>query len=250
MKKQLALLRELQHIDLELDEFNTQKGTIRARLDENRDVLNRLVAELDHQKSELDDIRSMRSIKQDELGQTQDNLSERKKRLLNVGSTKEYNAVEKEIDALQKSGEQVEEELLHLAEVIESTEQAIRGKEGMIKELRDSLGQDESEAETQLVGFDKKIRGLESRTNEARGEVSKRVLHKYDFIRSRRPGLAIVSAKDGHCTGCFMALPPQLYIQVQRGETLETCPSCQRIFYFWEEAVGEPGGPEAAVGAS
>jgi len=76
------------------------------------------------------------------------------------------------------------------------------------------------------------------------------VLYKYDFIRSRRPGTAIVAAEDGHCNGCFMALPPQLFIQVQRGENLETCPSCQRILFFWEDAIGEEDGDEAKEAAN
>ncbi len=42
-----------------------------------------------------------------------------------------------------------------------------------------------------------------------------------------------------------MALPPQLFIQIQRGETLETCPSCQRILFYWEDAL-TPEALEAA----
>lgn len=236
MKDQLALLRELQNIDLKLDELTTSKNEIQARLDENREVLNRLVQDLDDQRGELEDIRKLRRQKQGDLQEVNENLKERKKRLLSVGSAKEYNAVEKEIEALQKSGETTEEELLHLAEVIEQTENSINAKEMMTKELRDSISQEEDNAESDLNAFDKKIQALKDRTDEARGEVSKRVLYKYDFIRSRRTGLAICAAKDGHCCTCYMTLPPQLFIQVQRGETLETCPSCQRILFYWEDA--------------
>ena len=28
-------------------------------------------------------------------------------------------------------------------------------------------------------------------------------------------------------------------VSIQRGDTLVTCPSCQRILYFWEDAIGE-----------
>ncbi len=235
MKEQLELLRELQNIDLKLDEITEQKNEIQSRLDENKAVLDRLVAELGRQKEELDEIRTMRNQKRDELGEIQENLKERKKRLLNVGSTKEYNAVEKEIDALQKSAEQTEEELLQLAEVLENNEGQITQKEKMTSELGDGISQEEAAAADQLGEYDSKIKTLKKRTDQARGEVSKRVLHTYDFIRSRRPGLAIVAATNGHCTGCFMALPPQLYIQVQRAESLERCENCQRLLFYQEE---------------
>jgi predicted nucleic acid-binding Zn-ribbon protein len=32
-----------------------------------------------------------------------------------------------------------------------------------------------------------------------------------------------------------MQLPPQLFNILQRGSTIEHCPSCQRIVYFEEE---------------
>lgn len=242
MKDQLALLRELQDIDLQLDEISSQKKEIQDRLNENRDNLDMLVGKLDHQKAELEDVRQLKTTKESDHVEIIETLKERKKRLLNVGSTKEYNAVEKEIEVLQKSQEQTEEEILTLDEVIESTVASIAKGEEMTGALRDNLAEEEAAAENDLVNFDKQIHALEERTKAARSDVSKRVIYKYDFIRSRRPGLAIVAARDGHCEGCFMALPPQLFIQIQRGETLETCPSCQRILYFWEDAVL----PEAA----
>lgn len=239
MKQQLALLRELQRIDLELDGLTKKKGEIQAHLAQNREVLDRLVAELDNQKSELEEIKGLQRSKQMDLSEIHDNLKERKKRLLNVGSTKEYNAVEREIEVLQKSAEQTEEETLQLQEVVSDTQDSIEHKQEMVKELQQGIAQEDANAETDLGELDKQINKLNNRAEQARSEVAKRVLYKYDFIRSRRPGFAVVASRDGHCEGCYMSLPPQLFIQVQRAETLETCPSCQRILYFWEDALGE-----------
>jgi len=119
LKDQLALLRELQNIDLKLDELTTAQDEIQSRLDENREVLNRLVDDLENQREELEEIRALRSQRANDLQELKENLKERKKRLLSVGSAKEYNAVEKEIEGLQKSVEATEEELLKLAEVLE-----------------------------------------------------------------------------------------------------------------------------------
>jgi uncharacterized protein len=239
LKEQLALLRELQNIDLELDEITKKKSEILSRLQENTGFLEKLVDDLNQQKSELDEIRTLQSQKKDDLKETEEQLTSRQKRLREVGSAKEYNAVEKEIEGFKKSHEQLEEELLHLLEVIESTQRSISEKEDKIVQLREGIASDEADAASQLSSLDAEINGYKNRQEEARAQVSKRVIHKYDFIRSRRPGLAIVAAKDSHCEGCFMALPPQQYIEIQRGETLEICPSCNRILYFWEDALAE-----------
>lgn len=250
MKDQLARLRELQYIDLQLDEYKTKKKEIQDRLDENRGFLNKLVEDLETQKSELEEIKNLQSQKKSDLRDLQEQHKSRKKRLAQVGSTKEYNAVEKELDVLKKSVEQTEEELLHLAEVIDSTETSIAEKEEKIDQLRDSVAEEHSDAEDQLAALEDSVAALLAREEEARSECSKRVLYKYDFIRSRRPGLAVVAAKDAHCEGCYMAVPPQLYIEIQRGESLITCPSCQRILYFYEDAIDEEGVKEVKAAAA
>ena len=240
MKEELARLRELQQIDLQLDQLGKAKKAILDRLEENKGFLDKLVEDLDTQKSELEEIRKLQSQKKDDLTDIRDQHDKRRKRLHNVGSTKEFNAVEKEIEVLKKSVEQTEEELLHLAEVIDTTQTSIAEKEEKIEQLRQSIAQDEADAEAQLSELDSKIQALNKREDTRRDEVSKRVLYKYDFIRKRRPGeSAIAAAKDAHCEACFMSVPPQLYIEIQRGETMVSCPSCQRILYFWEDALAE-----------
>lgn len=238
MKEQLALLRELQNIDLELDEILRQKNDIQSSLEENTGFLSKLVEDLEGQKAELDEIRAMQRQRKGELDEVQEQLTSRQKRLRDVGTSKEYNAVEKEIEVLKKSAEQTEEQLLHLVEVIESTEKSIGEKEGKITQLREGIAVEETEAGRQLNALDQNIERLNTRQVTARTEVNKRVISKYDFIRSRRSGLAVVAAKDAHCEGCYMSLPPQQFIEIQRGDTLEICPSCNRILYFWEDAQG------------
>jgi len=247
LKEQLALLRELQNIDLELDEIKSEKEEIVARLKENTSFLDKLVEDLNEQKEELEEIRSLQREKKAELTDIKETLSQKQKRLREVGTNKEYKAVESEIESLKDSSEQTEEELLHLLEVIESTEESIEEKEDKIVQLREGIASDEAEAEKELRALDDKIQALEDRQDEARSEVSRRVIHKYDFIRSRRTGLAIVPAKDGHCEGCYMAVPPQQFIEIQRGESLEICPSCNRILYYWEDALDEEDTPSEAL---
>jgi uncharacterized protein len=44
-----------------------------------------------------------------------------------------------------------------------------------------------------------------------------------------------VPVSDAVCNGCNVNLPPQLYNELQRSDTLRYCPNCQRIIY-WKEA--------------
>ncbi|HEY6106530.1 MAG TPA: C4-type zinc ribbon domain-containing protein, partial [Anaeromyxobacteraceae bacterium] len=68
-----------------------------------------------------------------------------------------------------------------------------------------------------------------------RAEVSKRVdpglLGKYENIRRRRAGIAVAPVVDATCRGCNRHIPPQLAIVLQRADSIEICPNCQRIIY-------------------
>ncbi len=60
------------------------------------------------------------------------------------------------------------------------------------------------------------------------------MIGKYDLLRDRRNGLAIVNVLGGVCQGCFMNLPPQQYNILLRGDKMLDCPSCQRMLYHQE----------------
>ncbi len=64
------------------------------------------------------------------------------------------------------------------------------------------------------------------------------LLKKYETVRQAR-GNAIAEVKNGSCTGCHMAIPPQLSIRVLKQEELITCPNCQRILYVKPENIPE-----------
>ncbi len=73
---------------------------------------------------------------------------------------------------------------------------------------------------------------VDGRRSALSSKVDDRTIRRYECVLSRRDGRAVVTAHGGKCTGCQMKLPPQLFILVQRGHTLESCPACQRFLYF------------------
>lgn len=232
MKEQIERLRELQELDLKLDTLKKEKREITDRLELNKSFLQKLISDLELQKERLEEIRVDLEEKKKEYHNVNESLALRKKRLSSVTNTKEYTSVEKEIDTQTKALEVVRAQIVTLVESITATEESISTKEGKIVQLRESIAMEVFGSKEEIEAFNKKIEELAKQEEAARAAVSKPVMYKYDFIRKRRHGQAIAAAKDGHCEGCYMALPPQEFIEIQRGQKLITCPSCQRILYF------------------
>jgi uncharacterized protein len=115
-----------------------------------------------------------------------------------------------------------------------------------VQGLRDSLAKDGEAARERMAEIETKIAELRVERDKLAKAVKADVLKRYGAIRLRR-GLAVVSVKNGTCQGCNMNIPPQLYNTLQRGQTVETCPSCHRIIY-WEEIMKDD--PAAASATS
>jgi hypothetical protein len=56
------------------------------------------------------------------------------------------------------------------------------------------------------------------------------------MLLEKRQGIAVAPVSNGVCQACNMNLRPQLYIELQKQQTLILCPNCSRIL-FWENGA-------------
>jgi len=72
-----------------------------------------------------------------------------------------------------------------------------------------------------------------------RTEIAKKLpaplLKRYEMVHKKKAS-ALARTTDGTCQACHVALPPQFFQKLLRRESLEECPMCHRILYYWAEA--------------
>jgi hypothetical protein len=82
----------------------------------------------------------------------------------------------------------------------------------------------------------KRLQGELERLQEERRRQASRLetglLQSYQRLLRSRGGLAVAPVRDGSCLGCHVALTPQTYNELRKGEVLMTCANCQRILYW------------------
>ena len=44
--------------------------------------------------------------------------------------------------------------------------------------------------------------------------------------------MALAEARGEACSGCYMSIPPQVFVNVKKNENIITCPNCGRILYY------------------
>jgi predicted nucleic acid-binding Zn-ribbon protein len=170
-------------------------------------------------------------------------LKKSKSKMMMVGNTKEYHAMMREMDNLEKQNRGREEEKITVAEELARQNQELAEVDGRAKGLDSELAVARESLDARLKQAQARLTELGSRRSEAGQAVPKPILQRYEFIRSRLKNPVIVPVNAGICSGCHIAIPPQAFIELQKGIQILSCPNCQRLIY-WSEHIESEAKPE------
>lgn len=162
-------------------------------------------------------------------------LDKAQKKLPEVKNNKEYEAVLKEMDVLKKNVTDGEYRLLELTDAVDkykSEEESITNK---LAEAKTAYEEGIKKRDEENSDFTAALAENKSKREEAVKGVKKSLLAKYDRVRHARNNLAVVRVDNETCTGCYIKVPPQLYVEVVKDNELHQCPNCQRFLYYRSE---------------
>ena len=232
MKDSIEALIELQSIDDEIRGFLLTREELAVNQKRLAEILGRMNAELDDKRSKLDEAQRFYNERQGDLQHDGERLAKAKSKMAGVTRTKEYAAMQREMDNLRRKYSEDETELKRLNGAIDEYKTSIAGQEEKLAELQAEVEKEEATSGDRLAELNREIDAIESRKTNVHSRLDDGLLRRYERVLSRREGKAVVGATGGKCLGCSMKLPPQLFILVQRAETLQSCPNCQRFLYF------------------
>jgi hypothetical protein len=243
LKDQLLLLTELQRHDARIQELEQMKKAFPAKLETMNADLRRVEQMLERERQQLAETESWRKKQEDEAKSDEDRALAAKQRSAAVKNAKEYMASERELQATRKSAQERQEEVGKLVEAVGTAKKSIEQHEADFAALREHVDGEAKAAETKIAELDSQIAEERKLREVAAARVRPDVLKKYSAIRMRR-GLAMAPVKNGTCQGCNMNIPPQVFNQLQRGDTIELCGTCNRIIY-WDKLLENPDGEPA-----
>lgn len=235
MQKNLALLEELQRMDLRVDGHNAAK----LKLQEEMAALDAKIAEASAVKAEREEAvaaleEEKRSLEENLVTES-DNIVRSEARLKEIKTQKEYQAVSKEITAARKLKAELEDQVLQRITRIDELKAEIAGLEDGFMEMEKGIEAEKGERQSKIDELERVNAGdLVEREKVAKGLPASSV-KRYEALRERRQGLAVVEARDGSCLGCNMNLPPQIYNNLYKQIELITCPHCQRVLFLRDQ---------------
>ncbi|MCA9645490.1 MAG: hypothetical protein KC492_32590 [Myxococcales bacterium] len=233
MREQLTFLLELQKIDEKLEDSEQERADLPEKLRAIKEDVGRIERILEQERQQLAEARSYKAAREAEIAEDQELLAKAKHKMSAVRSSKEYLAVQREFEANRRHTSEREDEIGKLVEAIRQFEQSIKTHEEALAAMKSDVAAEEQATARRIEEIEGAVSAERGEREELAGRLRRDVLSKYNNIRRRRKGVAVVPLGEGGvCRGCNMRLPPQLYNIIQRAATIEQCPNCHRIVYF------------------
>jgi len=233
LREKMERLVALQTVDRKIQEMERAKEEIPQRLASLEQEFNKEEEKLKAERTGLEKLQKDRRQKEKDLEEEIDRVKKAEARVFEIKTNKEYQAVLKEIETAKKLNRQREEEILGILERFEEMQTQLGKHEKILEARRKEYQREVAELKQKAASFEAEMADEVRQRQAQEKEIPQELLIKYRMLSEKRQGVAVARVINGVCQACNMNLRPQLYIELQKQDTLIVCPNCNRIL-FWE----------------
>jgi hypothetical protein len=234
MAEHMSHLLSAVKVSGEIHTLREELEEIPVKVREIEGELKNLQEDYSSKKSQAEKIESEKKKLHLEMQAEGTHLEEKEKRLNTIKTQKEYQAVVREITMAKTSNRERQDRLTQLEADLDASAQVLAPLEENLNSLKGRLEQEKADIQGTLEKLETQISSLEAQLHEQLQALPDDIRQKYQRIgKSVQPPAA--AANSGTCHGCFMHLPPQLFIEIQRGQEVHSCPNCHRLLYLESE---------------
>ena len=244
MRDQLRALAKLAKMDEAAKDFDEELKTLPQRIEAMRQDVDTLEKLLVHERSQLEEAQKLKQMRVDELSEQREALARAKAKASRARTMKEADAAEREVEANRRAIGDREKEIATLQETVETKTATLEQRESQFEEAQDMFRK-EAEAAKKRLAEVQALRGeVVVGRDEEIAKLPRRLVKRYGRLRERSKYAPVSIVSDGTCEACQMALPPQLFIEIQRGERASdstgdytihdfyTCPQCHAFLVY------------------
>ncbi len=246
MNEQLKSLIALQELDSRIIDLAEQIEQIPRKLEAFAEPLKKARQEYDKKQSHFEELNKKKKARDLELDEMQDKIDKLKSRSGDIKTNKEYEAHLKEIQGFEDKMSAVEEDILVAMEALEGFEQEIQGVKDNVTRAEQELKAQEQLVRSEQEKISEQLDLHRSRRKEFTECIDKENLTRYMNLMKRLGDKAVVEAINEVCLGCNTNIPPQLFNDIKKDDTICSCYYCQRFLYYRTPSA-EPAEPKAEI---
>lgn len=123
-----------------------------------------------------------------------------------IASEREVQALRSELSSLKNRKGGLEDGLLEVMERQEELHATIATLEARAAELRTDVGPLQTTRDAAATDIDRQLARCETARGELAQQLAEGLVRRYNELRARKDGVAVVELRDGTCQGCFLEL--------------------------------------------
>jgi len=233
VKAELEKLIDLQKTDSEIRRLKQSLDTADTRRAELEREFEKHAFSIREIQDRQDRLRGERAELDKHISENKTYLERADRNLKHAQNQKEYETAMRETDALQKQIAAFETQTLENMTALEEVEKEIGSRADEISTLDQKRADALAELDAGLEQDRVDLARIEGGRDDVFKTLPANLASVYNRLAQRsRDGIAVAEVVNGSCSACFMALRPQMQMEVKRGEQIITCESCTRILYF------------------
>ncbi len=235
MKAELEKLVELQNTDTNIRRLKKAIKTIPERRAE-------VEEEYERHAFEIRELENVKTAAHAQHGELEKLIAEARTKLEKADRDLKASQNQKEYEASMRAADSLNKEIAELETKLEENVTAVGEADEALGARAEESATLESDRVAALKKFDDVVKGqyaeLELETHkraELFATLPKNYAGVYDRLSTRsRDGVAVAEVRNGSCSSCFMALRPQMMLDIKTKSNVINCESCGRILYIVE----------------
>jgi len=232
MKEQIDNLVKLQKIETESNGIKLILSNVTQRLDSLSSRFSEFEQTTKDEELKLDELKKSYRLYKSDIEMNISRLKKSQERLGTVKTNKEYHSLLKEIEDIKAINSQIEDKQFECLEQMENIERVLVDRSNEYKELSEQVNKEKQTIAHETEKNNKRLADLDTELKRFSGEIEPELLNIYLTVRDKAGGIAVAPVMNSVCYVCNMNIPPQMYNDLQRCDSLKFCPNCQRIIYW------------------
>ena len=235
-KKQIDTLVKVQQIEIETGKLKAYLDKVPARISSLEQELETFIRSVEDDEAAIEEFNKQYRAFEADVQLNLTKIQKSQEKLHSVKTNKEYQSSLKEIDATKAVNSKLEDAMLDILDKIETAERAIKDRKQHYTQIVDESNREKESIERDAEHREQILIELESKRAAVAGELDAGLLKIFNQVKAKQNDMvAIVAVQDAVCQGCNMNIPPQVYNELQRCDSLKYCPSCFRIIHWQDQ---------------
>lgn len=232
MSPDLSIILKLQDLDIRIGELEAEIAALPKHIAEIEKTLESHRRRLEMDRAALTGNQKERRRLEDDIKVQEQKISKLRDQMMSAKTNEQYRAFQHEIEYCQNEIRKHEDRLLELMAESEPLEQNVKKAESSLAEEARQVESEKKIARERTASDLMQVGQIKQERSNLAAGLRADYMSVYERLRKRSNGVAVAEAVEGRCSGCHMALRPQLLQELRTAfEGFRHCDNCKRILY-------------------